>query len=204
MPSITRSAARVSARSTARFAARGLAAGLLAVAVLAAAPGAATPAPVEDYAGYQPQTKCAKKAKPGTQVLGRWLERRGGNAVVTTRSCRGQGTSEHKDGRAIDWMLNARNKQDRRVAQEFLAAAFATDAAGNEHALARRMGIMYVIWNDHMYSAWDRFERDNYLSSSCKRRKRCSPTLRHRDHVHISLSRPGARGATSWYAHRMP
>ena len=199
MPPTTRSVTR----SVTRSAARGLTAGLLAVAVLTATPGAAAPAPVEDYAEYQPQTKCAKKPKPGTKVLGRWLERRGGNAVVTTRSCRGASTSEHKDGRAVDWMLNARNKQDRRVAREFLAAAFATDAAGNEHALARRMGIMYVIWNDHMYSAWDQFERDSYLSSSCKRRKRCSPTLRHRDHVHISLSRAGARGKTSWYANRL-
>ena len=32
------------------------------------------------------------------------------------------------------------------------------------------MGIMYIIWNDHMYSAWDQFEREDYLSSSCKSR----------------------------------
>ena len=59
------------------------------------------------------------------------------------------------------------------------------------------MGIMYVIWNDHMYSAWDQFEKESYLSSSCKRRKNCSATLRHRNHVHISLSRraPAARPA---------
>ena len=189
-------------RSVTRSAARGLTAGLIAVAVLTAAPGAAT----RLRSRTTPSTsrrRGAPRPKPGTKVLGRWLERRGGNAVVTTRSCRGASTSEHKDGRAVDWMLDARNKQDRRVAQEFLAAAFATDAAGNEHALARRMGIMYVIWNDHMYSAWDQFERDSYLSSSCKRRKRCSPTLRHRDHVHISLSRAGARGKTSWYANRL-
>jgi hypothetical protein len=65
------------------------------------------------------------------------------------------------------------------------------------------MGIMYIIWNDHMYSAWDRFEREPYLSSSCRRRATCSTTLRHRDHMHISLSRPGGRGATSWYDGRV-
>ena len=36
---------------------------------------------------------------------------------------------------------------------------------GEEHVLARRMGIMYIIWNDHMYSAYDHFERRDYLSS---------------------------------------
>jgi hypothetical protein len=182
---------------------RSLAAAVLAASVLLASPGAASAAPIEGYAEYDPQTKCARKAKPGTKVLGRWLDRRGGYASVTTRSCRSGGVSEHKDGRAIDWMLDARRKQDRRVARAFLRLAFATDAAGNAHAKARRMGIMYVIWNDHMYAAWDGFERERYLSSSCKTRKRCSATLRHRNHVHISLSTAGARGATSWYDGRI-
>ena len=115
------------------------------------------------------------------------------------RPCRDGGTSEHKEGRAFDWTLDARRKQDRRLANEFLAYAFATDAQGNEHAKARRMGVMYIIWNDHMYSAGDRFEKEGYLSSSCKRRKNCSATLRHRNHMHISLSRAGGRGDTSWY-----
>jgi hypothetical protein len=65
------------------------------------------------------------------------------------------------------------------------------------------MGIVYVIWNDRMYPAWDRFEPEAYLSSSCPTPKRCSPTLRHRDHLHVSLSRRGARGLTSWYAGRL-
>ena len=65
------------------------------------------------------------------------------------------------------------------------------------------MGIMYIIWNDHMYSAGDRFEKEGYLSSSCKRRKNCSATLRHRNHMHISLSRAGGRGDTSWYDTRV-
>ena len=53
---------------------------------------------------------------------------------------------------------------------------------------------MYIIWNDHMYSAWDNFEREDYRSSSCKSLRKCSKTLRHRDHMHISLSRRGRQG----------
>ena len=156
--------------------------------------------PVEDYAAYDPQTTCTKKPRAGTVALGEYLVATyGGAGGAVNRPCSGSGTSEHKDGRAIDWTLNAADPADRARAKEFLAAAFATDADGNTHALARRMGIMYVIWSDHMYSAWDQFERDGYLSSSCRSKRTCSKTLRHRDHMHISLSKPGANGLTSFY-----
>ena len=63
---------------------------------------------------------------------------------------------------------------------------------------------MYVIWNDRMYAAWDGFEPKKYLSSGCRTRRTCSVTLRHRDHMHISLSRAGAQGRTSWYVEQAP
>jgi hypothetical protein len=110
------------------------------------------------------------------------------------------GTSEHKDGRAIDWSMDASKKADRREVASFLDKLFAADNEGNADALARRMGVMYVIWNDRIYASYDGFARRDYRSSSCKSVRRCSTTLRHRDHVHISLSRPGGRGVTSWYA----
>jgi hypothetical protein len=161
------------------------------------------PPTIEDYASYQAQTTCHPKPRKGTVALGKHLVATyGGGGGATGRAC-GGGASEHKDGRAVDWTLDATKRADRRVARAFLAEIFATDEDGNTHALARRMGIMYVIWNDRMYSAWDQFEQEDYLSSSCRSRKRCSKTLRHRDHVHISLSLAGARGRTSWYEGRV-
>ena len=59
-------------------------------------------------------------------------------------------------------------------------------------------------WNDRIFSAWNEFEPEPYLSSSCRSTRKCSTTLRHRDHVHISLSRQGGRGETSWYDGRLP
>ena len=155
----------------------------------------------EDYASYQPQTTCRKTARPGTAELARWINARfgGGTATPSVRSCDSGGTSEHKDGRAIDWSMDAAEKEDRREVAAFLDRLLADDAHGNPHALARRMGVMYVIWNDHMVASYDEFDRQEYRSSSCPALKKCSPTLRHRDHVHISLSRPGGRGITSWY-----
>ena len=54
-----------------------------------------------------------------------------------------------------------------------------------------------------MYPAWTHFRPEPYLSSSCPTLRRCSATLRHRDHVHVSLSLAGAKGLTSWYAGRL-
>jgi hypothetical protein len=161
-------------------------------------PDDGTPA-IEDYAEYVGQKTCRPKPRKGTVLLGlHLLDAYGGGGGASGRAC-GGGASEHKDGRAIDWTLDATVKADRKLARRFLEDVFATDADGHAHALARRMGIMYIIWNDQMYAAWDRFEPEPYLSSSCRSKKRCSKTLRHRDHVHISLSMPGAKARTSWY-----
>jgi hypothetical protein len=176
---------------------RTLFAALLTCALLfvASAPAGA----IEGYPRYQPATKCSPKAKPGTKQLGRHLVRRyGGGFGPISRKCSGS-RSEHTEGRAFDWTLNAVRKVDRRRAKAFLDRAFATDKAGHTHALARRMGIMYIIWNDRMYSAWDRYDAEPYLSSSCPSKKKCSKTLRHRDHMHISLTRRASRAETSWY-----
>ena len=180
-----------------RFPSAGLT-GLATVAMLLALAGPAA-AQVEDYADYAPQQYCSPRAKPGTESLGRWLVRRGGGCGPISRPCSSGGTSEHKEGRAFDWILDATKSTERRIAEAFLEEAFATDPAGNEHAKARRMGIMYIIWDDHIYSASGQFEAEGYLSSSCKSRHTCSRTLRHRDHMHISLSWPGALGTTSFW-----
>ena len=159
---------------------------------------------IEDYAPYQPQTKCSPKAKPGTKVLLRYVVHHfGGAAGGISRPCSDAGTSEHKEGRAFDWTLDATTEDGRASAQAFMDFVFAADKAGDEDARARRMGIMYIIWDDHIYSAWRQFEPADYLSSSCPSVKKCSKTLRHRDHLHVSLTREAGKGLTSWYDGRL-
>lgn len=173
------------------------------VAGLLAATPAAHAAPIEDYASYQPGDQCRPKPKRGAVFLGEWIvDTYGGRFGGVGRAC-SPATSEHEEGRAFDWTLDATKKRDRRKARRFMRRILAEDERGNDHAWARRMGVMYVIWNDRMWSAWDTFEPEPYLSSSCKSRKRCSKTLRHRDHVHVSLTRKGGRGETSWFVPRM-
>ena len=156
--------------------------------------------PIEPYAGYQPQTTCKQTPKPGVLMLADWLVARGGGYGTITRACSSSSTSEHQESRAFDWILDARSETDQALAAAMLDEILAPDDTGQPHALARRMGIMYVIWDDTMYAAYDGFEPKRYLSSSCRTRRTCSPTLRHRDHLHVSLTRKGARGTTSWYA----
>jgi hypothetical protein len=163
--------------------------------------------PVEAYSSYQPQTKCSAWAKPGSKVLLRWAEwSYGGRQGRIASSCVGRSVSEHKEGRAVDWMLNAKSTTDRARADKFLQRVFTTGSSGQPHALARRMGIMYIIWNDRMFASYDQFSPKPYRSSSCRNKplRQCSTTLRHRDHMHISLNRNGGYGKTSFYDGRLP
>ena len=161
-------------------------------------------APVEDYAGYQPQTTCKRTPRTGVLLLADFLVARGGGYGPISRSCEGSSTSEHKESRAFDWMLDADDPADAAVAQAFLDEVFAPDDTGQPHALARRMGIMYVLWDDRMWASYDGFVEERYLSSGCRNRRTCSTTARHRDHMHISLTRRAARGRTSWYVVQAP
>jgi hypothetical protein len=164
----------------------------------------AASAPVEPYASYEPQTQCAPKAKPGPQALGHWLIRGyGGGYGRISSPCTGSSTSEHKEGRAFDWTLDASRATDRAKATRYLNRIFATGPTGEPAEQARRMGVMYVIWSDHIYASYSQFRARDYKSSSCKTLASCPKTLRHRDHMHISLSRAGGRGTTSWYAGRV-
>ena len=94
----------------------------------------------------------------------------GGGFGPISRACGGS-TSEHTEGRAFDWTLDAATHRGQRLASRFLDDLRATDRRGNTDALARRMGVMYVIWDDHMYSAWGGFDREPYLTRAAAARE---------------------------------
>lgn len=184
---------------------RAVAAVLLTVALVGLRPVPVAEAiPVEGYPSYQPQTSCSPRAKPGTVLLSEWLQKKyaGTGSFGISRDCGSSGISEHKEGRAFDWRIDAASRRDRAYARDFLARLLATDKRGNTRALARRMGIMYVIWNDHIWSASSGYAKGDYVHSACSTATGCSKTLRHRDHMHISLTWRAARGRTSWYLAR--
>ena len=160
--------------------------------------------PIDEVPTYQPQHKCSPTPKPGTVMLSEYLQKkyRGSGSLGISRACGASGVSEHKEGRAFDWALDARSGRDRGYAHDFIVRLRATDRAGNTNALARRMGIMYVIWNDYIWSASYGYKKRHYKHPACKTVKGCPTSLRHRNHMHISLTWAGARAKTSWYVAR--
>ncbi|HET6168012.1 MAG TPA: hypothetical protein VFE07_14365 [Marmoricola sp.] len=180
----------------------------LVVGVLVATPPAARAigwSPLVDApSSYDGQTTCTRTPAPGTIALAAWLQRTYPvtGSLGMMRACNVGGRSEHKDGRAFDWAADVRRKRQKRAAYDFIRKALATDSAGNAHALARRMGIMYLIYNDTIWASYRDFAPRPYLNPACKTLTRCSRTLRHKNHVHISLGLAGAAAQTSWYRAR--
>ena len=116
---------------------------------------------IEDYASYQPPDEVLAEGQARHQVLGRWLvNRQGGGFGGISRSLQVRRHLRAQGGPRLRLEpRRARRKADRQRAAAFLAQVRQTDKAGNTDAKARRMGIMYIIWNDHMYSACDRSSR---------------------------------------------
>jgi peptidoglycan hydrolase-like protein with peptidoglycan-binding domain len=108
------------------------------------------------------------------------------------RFCASGGASEHKDGRAWDWMLDIDNTRDRAAAADFLAWLTKDGRDGTPGANARRLGVMYVIYNRKIWSHWSADQGwrayDGY-----------DP---HTSHIHVSLSWNGARAHTSFWTGR--
>lgn len=162
--------------------------------------------PIEGYR-YDHARRCRAKPSNGAVALQSWLTRRvrGGSwGIVRCEKLSRRDHSLHSEGRALDWHLDARRPADRRAASRLIRALLATDRAGNRHALARRMGIQEIIWNCRSW--WSGAERmDRYslcYTDRGRRRRGVSPTLAHRDHIHLGLSRAGAAMRTSFWRSR--
>jgi hypothetical protein len=125
-----------------------------------------------------------------------------GTSYGVARAC-GSDASEHYEGRAVDWMVSHRNPVQLAQAQAFLGWLLAPDASGRAHANARRLGILYVIWNDKIWGAYRSSEGWRPYSTCATRPQPASDTACHRDHVHISLSWAGAAGRTSFWTGRV-
>jgi hypothetical protein len=170
---------------------------LLPTAAHAAVPTAPVrfPRTIEGFATYQKQTTCSPTPKPGTVKLKNLLLRTypGTRSLGISRACSAGGTSEHKEGRAFDWGVRYSSTAERAKANAFLTWLLKTDAAGHKAANARRLGVMYVIWNKRIWGA--------YAANQGWRAYHGSNP--HTDHVHISLSRAGGAGTTSFWTGRV-
>jgi len=160
-------------------------------------------AAIDDYAEYEGQVICDPKVKYGSKLLRNLLAKSYSTPDIgISRSCSIGGQSEHKEGRALDWMVSYRTATQRAKANAFLTWLLATDKYGNKNAMARRLGVMYIGWNDHI---WRSYNPDagwldlKGCSVNPKLAARANDTYCHRNHVHLSLSWDGAAGMTSFW-----
>lgn len=142
----------------------------------------ALPETLDPKSPYLPQTSCSPVDLPGTVklrdlVLATYGQ--GGRGNIS-RGCT-EGISEHSEGRAWDWMIDPQDDDQTAAAADFLAWVTRKDGEN-----ARRLGIMYVIYNKKIWSI--------YRSAEGWR-----PNSGHTDHIHISLSWNGARGSVSFW-----
>src|SRR5579875_1612324 len=108
---------------------------------------------VAPTAAFATATSLARAHVP---VLATTYRSYGATDWASTYTCGTDGTrSEHYDGRAIDWMVSVTDRRQHAAAKAFLAWLLATDKAGNRFAMARRLGVMYVIYDNRMWGAWD-------------------------------------------------
>lgn len=161
----------------------------------------AFPAGIEPLSPYLEQDSCNPIAMPGSVALGDLLRATyPGTSYGIARACWSDGfASEHYEGRAVDWMTSARDPAGAARAKAFLDWLLATDAQGHPYANARRLGVMYVIWDNRIWGSYRSAEGWRPYSTCATRPQPSSDTVCHRDHIHISLSWAGAAGRTSFW-----
>lgn len=159
--------------------------------------------PFDSAGEYQAQTICDPNPKTGADRLRQLLKQVYGEAVIGIyRDCDRGGTSEHKEGRALDWMYHWRNLEQRAKVESFLAWLIAPGEDGRPGANARRMGVMYVIWNGRIWGIYraDEGWRDvGGCTTDPAKVKSNYDNYCHRDHLHLSMTWDGAAAMTSYW-----
>jgi hypothetical protein len=183
---------------------------LLVTGLIAASPAAArTPhvptgmGPIESLAPYVAQTSCDPSTKRGTAKLMHVLTTvYAGTHANSVYACGTDGSvSEHYDGRAIDWMVSIRNSTQKAQAASLIKWMLAADKAHNPNAMARRLGVQYLIFNNKIWGSWGGGWKP--YNDCAHLPQIANDNACHRTHMHISLSWNGATGRTSfWTKHR--
>jgi hypothetical protein len=172
--------------------------------VLAAIASAGNPAnrladkPIDPYQ-YDYAHRCGKHPQKGTLALQSWLEQHARGVSWGIMRCEKLSSSSyslHSEGRALDWHLDVHDTADRHEAKRLINLFLAYDKAGNNHALARRMGIQELIWNCR---AWWAGDGGMHEYSACANNKHVDDTTAHRNHIHIGLNWRGAKKRSTFW-----
>jgi peptidoglycan hydrolase-like protein with peptidoglycan-binding domain len=157
-----------------------------------APPTKSLPSALDLASPYEAQRTCDPTPKPGVVAFAELMKNYYAATSKTTygisRNCN-SGVTEHSEGRALDWMLSVNNPTQKAIADSVTAWLSAPDAQGRPGAMARRFGIMYIIWNRHMWRAYDPGRGWAPYTGP----------VPHTDHIHFSFSWDGAYKRTSWW-----
>jgi hypothetical protein len=137
------------------------------------------------------QAKCSVFEKPGVvgfrDLLNFWF---GHHAYGIVLGCDpanptpGDEHNEHKEGRALDYMVPATDP----TAQRIINWVLNPDEYGHPNAFGRRFGLMYIVWNRKIFRFYPPVGWGEYTG--------LNP---HTDHIHFSFTWPGAEKKTSWW-----
>ncbi|MFG1608033.1 hypothetical protein [Actinoplanes sp. NPDC049265] len=156
---------------------------------------------IDPYAANDPVSSCDAGIKPGLQDFRSFIKNRYGlgNTIDFVEACDLSSPGGHDQGRAWDWGNDATDAADVDKVNTVLNWLLATDKYGNKHAMARRLGINFIIWNRRIIfltpsgaKTWEAYSCDG-SASGC-----------HTNHVHFEMSWAGARRQTTWWTARQP
>ncbi len=156
---------------------------------------------IDAYPRWERESSCDPVEKRGPKYLRTLLlATYGAVSSNIVRPCTAA-DSGHEEGRALDWMVNVRVPEQKAMGDALVAWLQAPDGYGNPEAMARRLGISYVIWNNQTWRAYDPArgwtEYNGCLAK--KKQKKLWDNTCHRTHVHVSFTWDGANKRTSYY-----
>jgi hypothetical protein len=159
--------------------------------------------PIEDSI-YETASRCKNRRNDGITALANWLAGNTRGVFWGSYRCEKWGknsASLHAENRAIDWHLDVAVKADRKAADKLIRLLLAPDKLGNPQALARRMGVEELIWDCGYWGAgMSAFTPYSVCyKPNGRKRKRFDKTAAHQDHIHIGMTKAGAKGRTSFW-----
>ncbi len=142
------------------------------------------PSTLDAAPGWQYSYSCDPNNKPGMVAFAELVSNHYDRPrYYTSRSCKMGNSSQHGEGRAVDWPMNVYDPADKAIGD-----AVAHWLTTNNGEMARRFGVQSVIWN----------KRSWYLYSPGSWRSYNGPSP-HTDHLHISFTWDGSMKRTSWW-----
>ena len=155
----------------------------------------------------RPTTRARTSARPRPRPAPRSSRPSSGRRTAPPPSgsrgrARPGGQSEHKEGAPSTGCSTSRRRRRRPRPTRSSPGCSPSDAAGNPAAMATRLGVMYIGWNNKFWRGYDVSRGWTDLkgcSTDPAKKKAAYATYCHRNHIHLSLTWEGASALTSFW-----